>query len=67
MADEQTPPPAPEGSSDGSDQGGDKGGDKGGDLGGDPACWLNRVCPECGRFAEGSGARCEQCGHELVM
>jgi hypothetical protein len=20
------------------------------DIGGDPACWLDRVCPECGGF-----------------
>lgn len=20
------------------------------DVGGDPACWLDRVCPECGLF-----------------
>jgi hypothetical protein len=20
--------------------------------GGDPACWLDHVCPECGRFVE---------------
>ncbi|MFD7922632.1 DUF488 domain-containing protein [Streptomyces sp. NPDC059740] len=23
--------------------------------GGDPSCWLHRVCPECGRVAEGAG------------
>lgn len=22
------------------------------EQGGDPACWANRVCPECGRFVE---------------
>jgi hypothetical protein len=22
------------------------------DLGGDPACWLDRVCPECGGFVD---------------
>lgn len=34
--------------------------------GGDPACWLDRVCPECGRLAEGPGESCEQCGHDLM-
>ncbi|WP_344415033.1 hypothetical protein [Amycolatopsis minnesotensis] len=33
--------------------------------GGDPVCWLDRVCPECGRFAEGNSPRCERCGAEL--
>lgn len=33
------------------------------DLGGDPACWLARVCPECGRFAEHEAApSCPACG-----
>ena len=30
-------------------------GDAGGDedpLGGDPACWLDRVCPECSSFVD---------------
>lgn len=36
------------------------------DLGGDPACWMHRVCPECGRFASEPGDRCAECGHELV-
>jgi hypothetical protein len=22
------------------------------DVGGDPACWLDRVCPECGGFVD---------------
>ncbi|BFV60832.1 hypothetical protein KCMC57_up59360 [Kitasatospora sp. CMC57] len=31
--------------------------------GGDAACWLERVCPECGRLSEGPAAgSCEQCG-----
>lgn len=31
--------------------------------GGDPACWLNRVCPECGRLAEEAPpTRCAGCG-----
>ena len=28
------------------------------DMGGDPACWLDRVCPECGGFME------DEAGHE---
>src|SRR4051812_36827422 len=31
------------------------------DEGGDPACWLDAVCPECGRIREGA-AGCEHCG-----
>ena len=31
--------------------------------GGDPACWLSRVCPECGRVAdEDPPTRCRVCG-----
>ena len=31
---------------------------------GDPACWLDAVCPECGRIRERPGAAaCEHCGH----
>jgi hypothetical protein len=31
--------------------------------GGDPACWLNAVCPECGRVRERADASdCEHCG-----
>ncbi|HVV08954.1 hypothetical protein [Amycolatopsis sp.] len=31
--------------------------------GGDPVCWLNRVCPECGRFREDEDAtHCPGCG-----
>lgn len=42
------------------------------DLGGDSACWLNRVCPECGRFAtdealEKDDSRCAECGAELSV
>jgi rubrerythrin len=37
------------------------------DEGGDPACWLNRVCPQCGRLAEEDPpTRCAACGAELV-
>ena len=28
------------------------GGPEEGAEGGDPACWLDRVCPECGTFLE---------------
>ena len=32
--------------------------------GGDPVCWLDRVCPACGAFAEGEPAGpCWRCGH----
>ena len=32
------------------------------ELGGDPACWLNRVCPECGLFLDDPAvARCPRC------
>jgi hypothetical protein len=31
--------------------------------GGDPACWLDRVCPECGRIADvAPPVVCERCG-----
>lgn len=34
--------------------------------GGDPACWLSRVCPECGHFAEREPAQlCACCGARL--
>lgn len=34
--------------------------------GGDAACWLHRVCPECGRLAEDATAtRCPACGTDL--
>ncbi|HEX4246664.1 MAG TPA: hypothetical protein VH008_02280 [Pseudonocardia sp.] len=40
--------------------------DRSEDLGGDPVCWLNRVCPECGRFAEGEDLdACPECGVDL--
>ncbi|GAA2828829.1 hypothetical protein GCM10010505_61130 [Kitasatospora aburaviensis] len=33
------------------------------DEGGDAACWLDRVCEECGRLRERSGpGPCEHCG-----
>jgi hypothetical protein len=36
------------------------------DEGGDPACWLRRVCPECGRLAdEDPPTRCAACGAEV--
>lgn len=38
----------------------------GDDEGGDPACWLGRVCPECGLFAdEPPPTTCVRCGTEL--
>ncbi|GAA2242730.1 hypothetical protein GCM10010430_25410 [Kitasatospora cystarginea] len=36
--------------------------------GGDPACWLDRVCPACGRLAEGAApAFCSRCGERLEV
>ncbi|MBN9609593.1 MAG: hypothetical protein J0I11_09790 [Actinobacteria bacterium] len=33
------------------------------DVGGDPACWLNRVCADCGRFVDDEFAEvCPYCG-----
>lgn len=33
------------------------------DTGGDPACWLNRVCENCGRFVDDPDADvCPACG-----
>ena len=34
------------------------------EQGGDPACWLDRVCAECGRLVE-AGDRCPACGAQL--
>ncbi|GAA0459284.1 hypothetical protein GCM10010361_24090 [Streptomyces olivaceiscleroticus] len=31
------------------------------DEGGDPACWLDRVCEECGRIREDPAAACPHC------
>jgi rubrerythrin len=37
------------------------------DQGGDAACWLSRVCPVCGRLAEGELAdACPACGADLA-
>jgi rubrerythrin len=36
------------------------------DQGGDPACWLARVCPDCGRFVEELPTRCPRCGAEVT-
>jgi rubrerythrin len=36
------------------------------DTGGDAACWLPRVCPECGRLAdEDPPTRCPNCDTEI--
>lgn len=36
------------------------------DMGGDPACWMHRVCGECGRLAdEDPPTRCPSCGAQL--
>ena len=35
----------------------------GDDFGGDPACWLGRVCADCGALIEGPrGTACWRCG-----
>ncbi|HEY2203322.1 MAG TPA: hypothetical protein VGH99_02430 [Pseudonocardia sp.] len=35
----------------------------GADAVGDPACWLDRLCPECGAMPTGDGTgRCWRCG-----
>ncbi len=37
------------------------------DEGGDPACWLSRVCPDCGLLADDEPpTRCERCAAELT-
>ncbi|WP_281245331.1 hypothetical protein [Paramicrobacterium humi] len=33
--------------------------------GGDPACWLDRVCAECGAFLEDGMTACWRCGTPL--
>jgi hypothetical protein len=34
---------------------------------GDPACWLNRVCPDCDAVLDGSPpAVCPRCGAEVL-
>lgn len=39
--------------------------DSHGQQGGEPACWLDQVCPECGRVREDRNrADCEHCGHD---
>lgn len=51
--------PVPEGQTVGVSHG--AGGDQ--DRGGDPACWLNRVCENCGRFVDDPDAEtCPDCG-----
>jgi rubrerythrin len=36
-------------------------------TGGDPACWLERVCAECGALVEGElPAKCWRCGVEVT-
>jgi hypothetical protein len=51
------PPPEPP-VDDGSDGGGD---------GGDAVCWLNRVCPECGRFLDREPpTTCPACGRSVT-
>lgn len=35
------------------------------DIGGDEACWMDRVCPECGLLVEERGTDCPRCGHSV--
>lgn len=36
------------------------------EVGGDPACWLSRVCPECGCLVdEDPPNRCPNCDAEI--
>jgi hypothetical protein len=47
--------------------GGDRRRPQPGDDGGDPACWVDRVCPACGRLDDGPPpARCPGCGTPLA-
>lgn len=40
-----------------------EGRDAPGPEGGDPVCWLHRVCPECGAFADTAPPTvCHRCG-----
>lgn len=33
---------------------------------GDPVCWLDRVCPDCGRLSDGRYVdACPECGADL--
>ncbi|WP_199522193.1 hypothetical protein [Geodermatophilus marinus] len=46
---------------------GDPRDDAGDEAGGDPACWLARVCPDCGRVADRDPpTRCAGCGRPLL-
>jgi rubrerythrin len=37
------------------------------DDGGDAVCWLNRVCPECGRFLDREPpTTCPTCGRPVT-
>lgn len=37
--------------------------DEPGEEGGDPACWANRICPECGRLGDDEPpTHCPGCG-----
>ena len=36
------------------------------EQGGDAACWLERVCTECGRLADDGATRCPSCGVDLL-
>ncbi|GGH66759.1 hypothetical protein [Rothia aerolata] len=34
------------------------------EVGGEEACWMNRVCPECGALKETPAEKCWRCGSE---
>lgn len=37
------------------------------EVGGDPACWLQRVCPACGRLADTDPpTTCPACGRPVT-
>ena len=36
------------------------------DIGGDPACWMDRVCPDCGALVDGPDEACPRCGRTLA-
>jgi rubrerythrin len=36
------------------------------DSGGDAACWLDRVCDDCGALVDGPDETCPRCGRPLA-
>lgn len=39
----------------------------GSDEGGEEACWLHRLCSECGAVLEGQRPRCWRCGTAIGL